>query len=84
MKKKTAYQIINELDASGDLDILVRSGFCSTKAMTYLEIDRRVGAKLVIGVKPSAAADQTAEEFRVCRQVVYRAIRSMKDFGKPY
>lgn len=79
--QKTAWQILNDLDASGELSKMVMAGFCNPKVMDDLEIVRRVDAKRQIGVKNNRSVEETAEEFKVCRQTVYNAISIMKQAG---
>lgn len=78
MQKRTPIEIINEMDKSGDLKILVDSGFCSPTVLFRLEIDRTVGAKMAVGVKKSRAISEVAEEFKVCNRTVFRIVRDMR------
>ena len=79
---RTPLVIINELESSGDLKILVRSGFCDVKAFDHLQIYRYIDAKIQAGSKKTHAVNEAAKDFKVCNRTVFRILKTINGLSK--
>lgn len=80
-KRKTPWQLINEMEQNGDLSVLVMAGFCSPKVFTHIEIARRVDAKVHTGTPKSRAVSESAVDFGMCNSAVFKILKIFKDYG---
>ncbi len=76
---RTNYEILNDLDKSGDLKRLTRGGLIGIKIGMYLDIYRYYDARVKSGVPVTRAAETTAENMKVCRQTVFNVLRTLSN-----
>jgi Fe-S cluster biogenesis protein NfuA len=70
--------ILSELQKNGDLEILVKSGICSTCVLRNIEVYYYVDSQLKTGVKKTKAVLNTETQFNICRQTVYNILNTFK------
>lgn len=73
--------LLNQLDQSGALGQLYRSGVLNLKSYNYREVVgvyRALLATPTYADQPSRAAEATAQQCRVALRTVYRAIDEME------
>ncbi|MDX3913754.1 MAG: hypothetical protein QHC79_09460 [Pseudosphingobacterium sp.] len=66
--------VIEDLEKSGDLQLLHKNGFIPSKILFYKEIYRYVSTKKSIGVPASTAVTWAEETFQCSRRTVYNAL----------
>lgn len=76
-KPTNCYDILNRLDATGDLDHLVKQGLMPVKIGTHLDIYRLVDMRIRTGTPKTKAVVEAAVMFRMCESSIFRVIRSM-------
>ncbi len=71
------FEILIELEGSGGLDALVRGGVISTTTLQFYEIAKRMERELRRRrfTPRMTIVDEVAEEFKVKRWTVYRAMK---------
>ena len=72
------YEILNRLDASGELKYLVRNGLMPVKIGTHLEIYRFVDMRMKTGSKKTSAVNEASVKLNVCRATVFNILKAFK------
>lgn len=72
------YKTLCNLESTGELTNLVRSGLMPVKIGTHLEIYRMVDMRIKTGTKKTDAIMEASVNFKVCERTVFRIIKSLR------
>lgn len=72
------YVTLCNLESTGELKSLVRSGIMPVKIGTHLEIYRLVDARVKTGTKKMEAIIEASVKFKVCEKTVFNILRSIR------
>lgn len=76
--KRTANEILTDIEDKGELKTLVVNGFLSPCIIRNLTVWRYVDVRLKTGVNKERAVLEAQVDFKICRKTVFNILKTFK------